>query len=127
MRRKLFTLIAFMGLLLGLAVRASADDRVVIYRYYHPAPVVIYQPAQAVVSYDHERYSRAYDLQGVVTFSEPYHMRVRIHDDIYAVTLHDGTIIKPTGITLTPTMVVHVAGYWSDGTFIANRIIVLRY
>jgi len=128
MRRKLFTLIAFMGLLLGLAVRANADDRIVIYRYYHPAPVVIYQPAPAVVSYDpDERFSRAYDLQGVVTFSEPYHMRVRIHDDIYAVTLHDGTIIKPTGITLTPTMVVHVAGYWSGGTFIANRIVVLRY
>lgn len=127
MRRKLVSLIAFTGLLLGLAVRASADDRVIIYRYHHPAPVVIYQPAPAAVSYDpDERYSRAYDLQGVVTFSQPYHMRVRIHDDIYAVTLHDGTIIKPTGITLSPTMVVHVAGYWSGATFVANRIVVLR-
>ena len=127
MRRKLVSLIAFTGLLLGLAVRASADDRVIIYRYHHPAPVVIYRPAPAAVSYDpDERYSRAYDLQGVVTFSQPYHMRVRIHDDIYAVTLHDGTIIKPTGITLSPTMVVHVAGYWSGGTFVANRIVVLR-
>ena len=128
MRRKLFTLIAFTGLLLGLAASANADDRVIIYRYYHPAPVVIYQPAPTVVSYDpDERYSHAYDLQGVVTFSEPYHMRVRVRDDIYAVNLHDGTIIRPTGITVTPTMVVHVAGYWSGGTFIANRIVVLRY
>lgn len=128
MRRKLFTLIAFTGLLLSLAASANADDRVIIYRYYHPAPVVIYQPAPAVVSYDpDERYSHAYDLQGVVTLSEPYHMRVRVRDDIYAVNLHDGTIIRPTGITVTPTMVVHVAGYWSGGTFIANRIVVLRY
>ena len=128
MRRKLFTLIAFTGLLLGLAVRANADERIVIYRYYHPAPVVIYQPAPAVVSYDpDERFTGTYDLQGVVAFSEPYHMSVRVHDDVYAVSLHDGTIIKPTGITLTPTMVVHVAGYWSGGTFIANRIVVLRY
>jgi len=128
MRRKFFTLIAFTGLLLGLAVRANADERIVIYRYYHPAPVVIYQPAPAVVSYGpNDRFTGTYDLQGVVTFSEPYHMRVRVHDDVYAVSLHDGTIIKPTGITLTPTMVVHLAGYWSGGTFIANRIVVLRY
>jgi hypothetical protein len=128
MRRKLFTLIAFTGLLLGLAVRANADERIIIYRYYHPAPVVIYQPAPEVVSYDpDERFTSTYAMQGVVTSSEPYHMSVRVHDDVYAVSLHDGTIIKPTGITLTPTMVVHVAGYWQGGTFIANRIVVLRY
>jgi hypothetical protein len=90
--------------------------------------VVIYQPAPAVVAYDpDERFANTYDLQGVVTGSVPYHMTVRIHDDVYSVSLHDGTIIKPTGITLTPSMVVNVAGYWSGATFVANRIVVLRY
>ena len=127
MHRKLFTLIAFASLLIGLAVRADAAERVFIY-HYAPAPVVIYQPAPAVVSFDpDERFTGAYNLQGVVTWSVPYHMNVRIHDNIYPVSLHDGTIIKPTGITLTPTMVVNVAGYWAGSTFVANRIVVLRY
>ncbi|HEV2878983.1 MAG TPA: hypothetical protein VGW96_05310 [Candidatus Eremiobacteraceae bacterium] len=128
MYRKLFTLILFVGLVAGLAARANADDRMFFVYRYRPAPVVIYQPAPAIVSYDpDERFSATYDLQGVVTWSVPYHMNVRIHDNIYAVRLHDGTIIKPTGITLTPSMVVNVAGYWSGGTFIANRIVVVRY
>jgi len=125
--RKLFAIILFLGLLAGLATRANADERIFWYRY-RPAPVVIYQPAPAVVAYDpDERFSGSYDMQGVVTWSVPYHMNVRIHDEIYSVSLHDGTIIKPTGITLRPTMVVNVAGYWSGGSFVANRIVVLRY
>lgn len=125
MYRKLFTLVLFVALLAGFAARANAE-RIVVYRF-RPAPVVVYQPAPAVVSYDPAaRYAASYDLQGVVTASVPYHMNVRIHDDIYSVSLHDGTIIKPTGVTLSPTMVVHVAGYWSGDSFIANRIVVLR-
>lgn len=125
MHRKLFTLIVCGGLLAGLALRADAAERVFIY-HYQPAPI-IYEPAPDVVAYDRDdRYAGAYDLQGVVTDSEPFHMTVRIHDDFYPVALHQGTVIKPTGITLTPSMTVHIAGYWSGRTFIADRVVVLR-
>jgi hypothetical protein len=125
MYRKLVALVLFVALLVGFTARANAE-RIVVYRF-RPAPVVVYQPAPAVVSYDPAaRYAASYDLQGVVTASVPYHMNVRVRDDIYSVSLHDGTIIKPTGVTLSPTMVVHVAGYWSGDSFIANRIVVLR-
>lgn len=127
MLRKLFAVALFLSLAAGMAASANAAEAIFIYRY-RPAPVVVYQPAPVVVSYDSDdRFARAYDIQGVVTSSVPYHMNVRIHDQIYSVSLHDGTIIKPTGITLEPTMIVNVAGYWSGGTFVANRIVVLRY
>lgn len=127
MHRKLIALIGFLALLTAPALRANADERVFIYRY-GPAPAVIYEPAPAVVAFDpDERFAKAYVLQGVVTYSVPFHMNIRIHDDVYPIALHQGTIIKPTGITLAPSMVVNVAGYWSGGTFVANRIVVLRY
>ncbi len=127
MRRNLFALFALGGLLATLAGPARAAERIIIY-HYAPAPAVIYEPVPAVVAFDpDDRFAGPYTLQGVVTYSVPYHMSVRIHGDVYSVALHDGTIIKPTGITLTPTMIVNVAGYWSGSAFIANRIVVLRY
>lgn len=128
MHRKFFTLIAFVGLLCGLAVRANAEDRVFIYHYQPARVIYVPAPAPPVVAYDaDERFAATYTMQGVVTWSVPYHMNVRIHDNVYPVSLHDGTIIKPNGITLTPSMIVNVAGYWSGSTFVANRIVVLRY
>ena len=124
MRRKLFVFVGYLALFVAFAAPASAE-RIYVYRY-GPAPTVIYEQAP-VVSYDpDDRYARAYNLQGVVAGFVPYHMTIRIHDDFYRVALHDGTIIKPVGITLTPSMIVHVDGYWSGATFVANKIVVLR-
>ncbi|MBV8165029.1 MAG: hypothetical protein JOZ91_12270 [Candidatus Eremiobacteraeota bacterium] len=125
MHRKLFVFVGYLALLAAFAAPANAE-RIYVYRY-GPPPTVIYEPAPAVVSYDpDDRYAGAYNLQGVVTGFVPYHMTIRIHDDFYPVALHDGTIIKPVGITLTPSMIVHVDGYWSGATFVANKIVVLR-
>lgn len=38
------------------------------------------------------------------------------------VSLHDGTIINPTGLTLTPGMSVTIAGYNAGNVFVANQI-----
>ena len=125
MHRKLLALVGYLALLVACAAPASAE-RVYIY-HYGPAPAVIYEPAPAVVSYDpDDRYAGAYNLQGVVSGFVPYHMTIRIHDDFYPVALHDGTVIKPVGITLQQSMIVHVDGYWSGRTFVANKIVVLR-
>ena len=125
MHRKLLVFVGFLALLATCGARADAE-RVYVYRS-HAAPAVIYLPAPPFVSYDpDERYSGVSAVQGVVASSVPYHLTVRIHDDFYPVALHDGTIIRPTGISLSPSMVVHVDGYWSGPTFIANKIAVLR-
>jgi|SRR5579872_41144 len=126
MSRKLFGLVLFLSFIISLAAQARAEDRVFLYRY-RPMPVYVYRPVPAPLSIDPDaRFAGAYAIQGVVTASVPYHMNVRIHDELYSVNLHDGTIIKPRGITLQPNMVVNVAGYWSGSSFVANRIIVVR-
>jgi hypothetical protein len=129
MHRTFLSLIVIAGLAIALVGRANAFERIYVY-HYQPIPTVVYAPVPvaAEVAYDpDERFAGQNDVQGVVTSSEPFHMTVRIHDREYPVALHQGTIIKPTGITLTPSMVVHVAGYWTGGLFNADRIVVLRY
>jgi hypothetical protein len=44
--------------------------------------------------------------------------------DSMVVDLKEGTVIRPTGSTPTAGQRVAVFGYWSNGTFIANRVIL---
>jgi len=57
------------------------------------------------------------------SFDGGYNLTVR--DDrgfVDNVTLHQGTIINPTGLTLQPGMVVSISGYNSGSSFAANEI-----
>lgn len=134
MKIKMFALLAVAGLF--AAAGAKADAAVVVFRPVHvyaPVPMYaaapVYVPApQSVVAYDPARFTGAYDIQGVVTSAVPYHLTVRIDDRYYPVLEHDGTIINPTGTTLSPSMIVNVAGWWDRyGVFHANRIDVVRF
>jgi hypothetical protein len=40
------------------------------------------------------------------------------------VDLKNGTIIRPEGTSLVAGMRVAIFGYWSKGTFIANRVVL---
>ncbi len=44
--------------------------------------------------------------------------------DRLVVDLKEGTVIRPTGATPNAGQRVAVFGYWSNGTFIANRVIL---
>ncbi len=44
--------------------------------------------------------------------------------DTTVVDLKEGTVIRPTGATPTAGQRVAVFGYWSNGTFIANRVVL---
>ena len=44
--------------------------------------------------------------------------------DKVTVDLKEGTVIRPTGATPQAGQRVAVFGYWSNGTFIANRVIL---
>ena len=64
-------------------------------------------------------------LKGTVTaFDGKYGLHVQAPGgDVDAVTLHQGTIINPTGLTLRPGMKVTVLGNQdAAGTFAANEI-----
>jgi hypothetical protein len=82
--------------------------------------------ARANAFEDDNRFVAQHDVQGVITYFNRFNMTVRVNGEAYPVVLHQGTIIRPTGATLVPSMVVNISGYWSAGTFFANRIIVVR-
>lgn len=59
----------------------------------------------------------------IVSFDGAYNLQVR--DDrgfVDNVSLHQGTIINPTGLTLQPGMIVSIAGVNAGSTFAANEI-----
>ena len=77
-------------------------------------------PPWAAPYYDTSRHI----LAGVITYAAPYRITLQVgpRGRSLPIDLHNGTVILPTGTTLTPGMHVHVRGYWSNGTFIANRV-----
>jgi hypothetical protein len=73
-------------------------------------------------TYDHRHY-----VIGTVSSFTAYRLSVaRAGDEMMQIDLKKGTVIRPTGLNLAPGERVAVIGYWSKGTFIANRI-VLRH
>jgi hypothetical protein len=113
MPRTLFALAALTALIGVAAVRAGA--------------ATVYSPAIVTYLDGDDRFVGAHDMQGVVTYFDRFNMTLRADGRQYPVVLHQGTIIKPTGTTLAPSMVVNVEGYWSGGAFYANRVVVVRF
>jgi len=101
--------------LVGLAALALATAS-----FGAAAVPAVAQPDFAVPYYDASRHT----LVGVITYSAPYRLTLQVgpHGRTLPVDLKNGTVILPTGTTLTPGMHVVLHGYWSNGTFIANRV-----
>jgi hypothetical protein len=71
----------------------------------------------------------AYDRNHVLIGTVGKYARSRLtvnsaQGDSMVVDLKEGTVIRPTGATPTAGQRVAVFGYWSNGTFIANRVIL---
>ena len=71
----------------------------------------------------------AYDRNHVLLGTVGKYARSRLtvnsaQGDTMVVDLKEGTVIRPTGATPTAGQRVAVFGYWSNGTFIANRVIL---
>jgi hypothetical protein len=71
----------------------------------------------------------AYDRNHVLIGTVGKYARSRLtinstQGDSMVVDLKEGTVIRPTGATPTAGQRVAVFGYWSNGTFIANRIVL---
>jgi hypothetical protein len=65
-------------------------------------------------------YGRSGQLDAVVSSFSPYNLYLQNGTHV---SLHNGTVINPTGINLTGGQRVHISGYWNgDGSFSANEI-----
>jgi hypothetical protein len=112
--RSLLTLGLFAAALGASAVPASAQ---VVYG----APTYrTWQPG-----WDQGQYDRQHVILGTVSNFQPFRLQVARPDgNIQMIDLKPGTRIFPRGETPSTNERVAVTGYYSNGTFIANRVIL---
>ena len=81
-------------------------------------------PAAALAQPSYASPDRSQEISGTVaSFDGHDALTVRdAHGYLDNVTLHQGTIINPTGLTLAPGMPVTIYGYAAGPTFDANEI-----
>jgi hypothetical protein len=102
------------------AVPASAEEIIVV---NGPRAVPVYEQWQP--GWDRYEYDRHHVILGTVTNFEPFRLQVARRDgNLQTIDLKNGTVIRPTGATPMPNERVAVVGYYSDGTFIANRVLI---
>jgi hypothetical protein len=83
-------------------------------------PYTSWQPG-----WDTYQYDTHHVILGKVGAFTPYRLTVmRRNGDVETVDLKHGTVIYPTGSTPVPGERVALVGYYSNGTFIANRVIL---
>ena len=76
-------------------------------------------------TWDTGNYDRNHILLGTVGKYAKSRLTVAsVQGDTMTVDLKEGTVIRPTGATPTAGQRVAVFGYWSNGTFIANRVVL---
>ena len=123
MKQRLFAIALLFALALGLglhlAAPASADEVIVIDNHGVPA----YTQWQG--AWDRYEYDRHHVILGTVANFAPFRLQVARRDgNVQMIDLKNGTVILPTGTTPMLNERVAVVGYYSHGTFIANRVIV---
>jgi hypothetical protein len=75
--------------------------------------------------WDNNQYDRRHVILGTVADFKPFRLQVSRHDGpTQTIDLKQGTTILPNGMTPMPNQRVAVVGYYSNGTFVANRVIL---
>jgi hypothetical protein len=114
--KKLTTALAAIALAAGLAAPLVASAQ-----QYPPYPVyTTWQP-----QWDRFEYDRQHVILGSVLHFRPYRVEVMTRaGDIQTIDLKNGTVIHPIGATPVRGDRIAIYGYWSNGTFIANGIVL---
>jgi hypothetical protein len=118
MKIRLAALALLLAVSSAAAIPASAQ---VVERGPHHVPMYrSWQPG-----WDAGRFDRHHVILGTVAGFAPYRLSVARRDGVVQqIDLKHGTVILPTGATPTATQRVAVVGYYSHGTFIANRVLL---
>ena len=115
--RSLYTLGLFAAALGASALPAAAQV------VYGPGPAPEYRQWQP--AWDQGQYDRHHMILGTVAAFQPFRLQVARRDgNIQLIDLKPGTRIFPRGATPSTNERVAVTGYYSNGTFIANRVIL---
>jgi len=118
MKFTLAPLVLAASFILSSAV-AQADEVVIVDAHGVPQ----YSSWQA--AWDRYEFDRHHVILGTVTNFQPYRLQIaRRNGNVQMIDLKNGTVILPTGATPTTNERVAIIGYYSRGTFIANRLII---
>lgn len=99
---------------------ALADGDDPVYGPHNVPQYVRWQDARERYEFD-----RHHVILGTVTGFAPYRLQVARRDgNVQTIDLKNGTVILPTGTTPMRNERVAVVGYYSRGTFIANRVLI---
>ena len=113
----LAALVAFSATTFAPAL-ADGDDPV--YGPHNVPQYVRWQDARERYEFD-----RHHVILGTVTGFAPYRLQVARRDgNVQTIDLENGTVILPIGTTPMRNELVAVVGYYSRGTFIANRVLI---
>ncbi|HLY03129.1 MAG TPA: hypothetical protein VKR56_11630 [Candidatus Cybelea sp.] len=107
-------LVAAMLLVGGASIApvAAQDYGVPVYTTWQPG-------------WDTYQFDRHHVILGTVASFAPYRLTVQRHNgNVQTVDLKNGTVIYPTGATPMQGERVSLVGYYSNGTFICNRVII---
>ncbi len=120
MKQRLAIFAIFSALFTSFATSAAQADEIIV---TGPHGVPVYEQWQP--GWDRFEFDRRHVVLGTVVKFEPYRLQVaRRNGDIQMIDLKNGTVILPTGTTPMLNERVAIVGYYSRGTFIANRILV---
>ena len=115
------SLVAAMLIMGGVFTTVPASAQYDEYGPYGPPPP--YTTWQS--GWDQYTYDRHHVILGRVNDFHPYRLSIiRRNGNEQTIDLKHGTEIFPTGATPAPGERVAVVGYYSNGTFIANRVIL---
>ena len=117
---KQYKLLTTAGLALATTFASASTAAPVFAQGYAYPEHTRWQP-----DWDAYRYDRQHVMMGVVADFAPYRLTVqRRNGVVQTVDLKNGTRIFPTGATPSPGERVALVGYYSNGTFVVNRVIL---
>ncbi|MGC2128944.1 MAG: hypothetical protein WA629_02505 [Candidatus Aquilonibacter sp.] len=118
MKRKIVATLASLALFIGLSATFAPNASAQQYRY---GPVyTTWQP-----QWDRFQYDRAHVILGEVMHFRAYRVEIqRPNGDVQTIDLKNGTVIHPIGATPQRGDRIAIYGYYSNGTFIANGLVL---
>ena len=118
MKRKIVTALASLVLLSGLSVTFAPSASAQQYEYART--YTTWQPR-----WDRFQYDRRHVILGSVVRFRPYRVTIERPDgNVQTIDLKNGTVIHPIGATPQRGDRIAIYGYYSNGTFIANGMVL---
>lgn len=119
MKQKLFTALAALALIAGLSAAFAPSASAQQYGGYGPS-YSTWQPG-----WDRYQYDRRHVMLGSVVHFRAYRVTLeRQNGNVQTIDLKPGTVIHPIGATPQRGDRIAIYGYYSNGTFIANGLVL---